>query len=171
MTPKKVNEYIWGGQEYQPQKFMIDKESAAVAAIKLNWVNPNIKLCYFHFGMNINKRVNNNYFKNLFINKIWCERIVYGAKALSLFPPQVIIPIWDELQLKGKDINGQYLNEFINYYDTEWIKNTPINYWNYYNGFENRTNNYSESFNHRINTLFDHKKKRNFMFQSIIINY
>lgn len=112
---------------------MIDKKDTIIASINLNWFNPNIKLCYFHFGMNINKRVNNNYFKNLFRNKVWCEPIVYGDKALSLVAPEEVIPIWDELKLKGKETNGQYLNEFIHYFDTEWINNTPINYWNYYN--------------------------------------
>ena len=59
-----VNKYTLGGQDCQPHKFMIDKEAAILAAIKLNWVN-NTKLCYFHFDININKRINNNYFKNL----------------------------------------------------------------------------------------------------------
>ena len=39
-----VNEYTLVGQDYQPQKYMIDKEAAIISDIKLNWVNPNIKL-------------------------------------------------------------------------------------------------------------------------------
>ena len=33
-----VNEYTLVGQDYQPQKYMIDKEAAIISDIKLNWV-------------------------------------------------------------------------------------------------------------------------------------
>ena len=155
-----VSNYTIRNIPYSPKNFMIDKEDAICSSNKTIWPNAEIKLCYFHFGQNILKRVNNNYFKNLIRNKISIEKIVYGSKALALIPHEVVIPIWEELKKKSITIAEPILNEYVQYFDKEWIIATEISYWNFYKDFLNRTNNYSESFNHKINDLFKNKKAK-----------
>lgn len=62
---------------YELKKFMIDKEYSIILAIKSIWIKIQIKLCYFHFGQNILRRVNINYFKSLFKNNYWPNIIVF----------------------------------------------------------------------------------------------
>ena len=112
--------------------------------------------------------MNNNYFKFLLKNNYWSNIIVFGAKALALIPPEVVIPIWEELKAKSKEINDNFLNEYIQYFEKEWIIGCEINDWNFYNDFINRTNNFSESFNHKINNLFNNKKAKIY---SSVYNY
>ena len=163
-----VTNYTIGNLPYEPKKFMIDKEDAIIIAIKSIWPNIQIKLCYFHFGQNILRRVNNNYFKSLLKNNYWPNIIVFGAKALALIPPEDAIPIREDLKAKSKKINDNFLNEYVQYFEKEWILGCEINDWNFYNDFINRTNNFSESFNHKINNLVNNKKAK---IQSSVYNY
>lgn len=74
-------------------------------------------------------------------------------KTLALIPPEVVILIWEELKKKRITIFNPFLNEYVQYFNKESTIGTEILYWNFYD-FLNRTNNYSESFNHKINFLF-----------------
>lgn len=78
-------------------------------------------------------------------------------KTLALIPPEVVILIWEELNKKRITIVDPFLNEYVQYFNKESIIGTEILYWNFYNDFWNRINNYSESFNHKINYLFKNK--------------
>ena len=62
---------------------MIDKEDYLCLFIKVVLPNTEIKLRYFHFGQNILRRVNNNYFNSLFRNNIRAKIIVFESKALD----------------------------------------------------------------------------------------
>ena len=127
-----------------------------------------MKLCYFHLRQNILRRINNNYFKSLFKNNFWSKIIVFGAKALAFVPPEVFLPIWEELKYRSKIINDNFLNNFVEYFNKERIKGCDITYWNFYKDFNKTTNNFSESFNHKINILFNNKKTKLY---SNIYNY
>ena len=123
-----VSNYTIRNIPYSPKNFMIDKEDAICSSIKTIWPNTEIKLCYFHFGQTILKRVNNNYFKNLIRNNPSIEKIIYGSKALVLIPPEVVIPIWEKLKKKNITIADPFLNEYVQYFDKEWIIGTEISY-------------------------------------------
>ena len=110
-----VTNYTIDNLPYAPKKFMIDKEEDdIIIAIKYIWTMTQIKLCYFHFVQNILRRVNNIYFKSLFKNNYWLNIIVFGSKALALISPEVIIPKWEVLKAKSKEINDNFLNEYDN---------------------------------------------------------
>ena len=163
-----VSNYTIRNIPYSPKKFMIDKEDAICSSIKTIWPNAEIKLCYFHFGQTILKRVNNNYFKNLIRNNPSIEKIIYGSKALVLIPPEVVIPIWEKLKKKNITIADPFLNEYVQYFDKEWIIGTEISYWNFYNDFLNRTNNYSEHLTIKL-MIYLKIRKQNYMKVFIII--
>lgn len=118
------------------------------------------KIVLFSFWTKILRWVNSNYFKSLFRNNFWSKIIVFGSKTLALVPPEIVLPIWEELKNISKDINDNFLNEYVEYFQKEWINSCDIIYWNYYNDFINRTNNFSESFSHKINCLFNRKKTK-----------
>lgn len=61
---------------------------------------------------------------------------------MALIPPEVVISIWDKLKAKSKEINDNFLNEYVQYFENEWILGCEINVWNFYNDFINRTNNF-----------------------------
>lgn len=48
---------------------------------------------------------------------------------------EVIIPIWEKLKKKSITIADPFLNEYVQYFDKEWIIGTEISYWNFYNDF------------------------------------
>ena len=47
--------------------------------------------------------------------------------ALTLIPPEAVIPIWEELKEKSKEINDNFLNEYDQYFEKEWILGCEIN--------------------------------------------
>ena len=143
---------------FYPTYIHIDKELAILNAIKKIFPQTKIRLCYFHFSNNINKRINNNIFKDLFESNIISLHCVFGCKALAFIPTIYIIPVFELLVVKAKSLNNPNLDNFLDYFSKEWIYGTDNVYWNYYNDFQIKTNNASESYNNKINKIFNNKK-------------
>ena len=141
--------------QYYPAFIHVDKEE--INAIKFIFPNANIKLCYYHFAECIKRKVSNTYFKSLFNTNIKTQEIVFGLKALSFISPKLVIPVFEKIKEKCFNINDSFLNQFIEYFEKEWI-NQDIKLWNYYNNFDIKTNNSSEGFNNHINHILGNKR-------------
>ena len=89
----------------------------------------------------------------------------FGCKALSFIPEIYIIPVFESLLEKAHQLNDINLNNFMKYFENEWIKGTEFSYWNYYNEFEIKTNNPSEGYNYKLNSIF--KNKRPFLYHAL----
>ena len=92
-------------------------------------------------------------------------KCVFGCKGLAFIPQIYVIPVFVLLYEKAKDINDINLINFMDYFAKEWIYGTEISYWNYYKEFQIKTNNASESYNNKINNIFEHK--RSFIYHSL----
>ena len=77
---------------------------------------------------------------------------------MAFIPTIYIIPVFELLVEKAETLKNPNLDSFITYFSKEWINGTEIEYWNYYNDFEIKTNNPSESYNNKINKIFNNKK-------------
>ena len=80
-------------------------------------------------------------------------KCVFGCKGLSFIPLIYVIPVFELLYEKATEINNPNLIDFMDYFSKEWIYGTETKYWNYYNDFDIKTNNASESYNHKINKI------------------
>ena len=77
---------------------------------------------------------------------------MFGLKVLSL-----VIPVFEKLKEKGFNINDPFLNQFIDYFEKEWI-NQDIKLWNYYNNFVIKTIDPKDSIINHINHIFGNKQ-------------
>lgn len=73
-----------------------------------------------------------------------------------------------KIKEKSITIADPFLNEYVQYFDKEWIIGTEISYWNFYNDFLNRTNNYSEHLTIKL-MIYLKIRKQNYMKVFIII--
>ena len=112
-----------------------------------------IRLCYFHFSNNIKKRVHNSVFKDMFNSNSYSLKCVFGCKGLYFIPQIYVIPVFELLYEKAKEINNINLINFMDYFAKQWIYGTEISYFNYYKEFEIKINNASESYNNKINNI------------------
>ena len=74
------------------------------------------------------------------------------AKGYLLFPKYMLFQFLSFYMKKLKKLIT------LIYFAKEWIYGTKISYWNYYKEFEIKTNNASESYNNKINNIFEHKR-------------
>ena len=153
-----INKYHMRPGSFYPVNLHIDKENGIIAACMKVFPQTRIRLCYFHFSNNIRKRINNTVFKSLFSSNSNTLKCVLGYKGLSFIPIIYIIPVFELLCEKAKDINNPNLNNFMDYFKKEWVYGTETSYWNYYREFDLKTNNASEGYNHKINNIFGHKR-------------
>jgi len=153
-----INKFTMRPGSFYPINIHVDEENAIIAAIQKVFPISKIRLCYFHFSNNIKKRVHNSVFKDMFNSNSYSLKCVFGCKGLYFIPQIYVIPVFELLYEKAKEINNINLINFMDYFAKQWIYGTEISYWNYYKEFEIKTNNASESYNNKINNIFEHKR-------------
>ena len=119
----------------EPHYVMLDFEAAAIDAYLHHFINIEIKLCHFHFGQNVFKKIVETGFKKQYTDdvdlKCWVKQII----ALALIPPEEVEDAFVELSLNAPE---QYdLTAFLDYITINYIDPTtclfPIKYCNHYN--------------------------------------
>ena len=87
------------------------------------------------------------------------HKIVKKLIALSLLPPGQVQETFYEIKLEALSefgFDSKSVNNFFDYYETEWFVNVKIENFNYYKEFE-RTNNKVESYHNNLGTVLGKK--------------
>ena len=163
MTNKSYNSYIKIFQEikfllenydlpwkYNDAKFMCDFEKSLMNSLKKEFKNSKINGCYFHYIKSLWKKVRKlGLTKSKYIDST--KIIVF---ALKIYPfildknkEKYMNEIFEYAKSKSKDYNS-----FIKYYIKNWSQSNFLKFDLINNGeIINRTNNYFESFHHKLN--------------------
>ena len=108
-----INKFTMRPGTFYPINIHVDKENAIIAAIQKVFPISKIRLCYFHFSNNIKKRVHNSVFKDMFNSNSYSLKCVFGCKGLYFIPQIYVIPVFELLYEKAKEINNINLINFM----------------------------------------------------------
>jgi hypothetical protein len=151
---KKIHEniknYLDIGEIYEIKELHTDFEIAIGNACKEIYPNVNIKHCIWHMlrALEINKNkkclkeIKDN--DNIFI----LYRIICN---LYVCDPKYIEEVFELIKDKS---NNEAFDEFLNYFEEQYINKYGIDSWNYYRNYIHITNNSCESYNCKLNKLF-----------------
>ena len=119
-----------------------------------------IKHCFFHYGQILYRKITSTGINGLNINKKFEEsrnvhKVFYMLKYLCFIDPKFVEPVFSLIKERIKiDV---FMNPFVNYFYENFLYNKDINSWNYWNIYNNRTNNCCEGYNSRLNDFFKTK--------------
>ena len=162
---------------FYPNKLTIDYYKAEFSAIKTIFPNSIIIPCFFHFIMNISKKIPNLKSKNK-SEKTFALDLLSNIKLLCFMPNNKIKNFYQ--LIKQKYLNS--FKEFFKYFDKYYINSNffTIDIWNYnkviLNHINDRdsiiffTNNICESFNRSINKKYIGYCKTMFIFKRCIFD-
>ena len=135
---------------------MIDFEQAVINAFLYHFPSIIIKLCFFHFGQNVFKKIVEIGLKRQYKEddelKLWVKKVI----ALALIPPSEIPDAF--VRLSEEEIVDNYeLGEFLDYITINYVDDPlfPIEYWNHWDNEDDRTNNKVEGYNHKLNNFLN----------------
>lgn len=133
--------------EFNPLKFTVDLERAAIKAIANNFPSSEIKSCYYHFKKNLWKKGQALGLTKFKITK----RTVLLCGALALLPTNLLNEGWTYVK-NTRPLTEPNISKFIKYMQF-WIKNTKFhNVWSAY-GERHRTNNCVENWHKNLNKI------------------
>ena len=150
---RNINQYLPINENYTIQELHTDFELAIGAAAKKIYKNITLKFCIWHLRRSMENKKNilckselsND--ENLYtLYNIMCN--------LFLCDPEYVVYVFDIIKRKSDNDN---FNNFLKYFETEYIKRYGINNWNYYENYRHMTNNACEAYNSKLNRLFDKK--------------
>lgn len=142
---------------FNPTKFTLDFEQAAMAAIRDIFPTAQIKGCYFHFSQAVWK-------KGKEFNLTKCQetrKTVAHSALLPLIPKYKISDAWEYISIESKiatEEKSKELKEFLGYMAQQWLRSEEwIGVWCVSNELH-RTNNATEAWNGRLNKIIGKKK-------------
>ena len=73
---------------------------------------------------------------------------------LYLCHPDYVVIVFNKIKEQS---NNETFNKFLEYFENTFIKKYNVKNWNYFNNFRHITNNACESYNAKLNSLFEKK--------------
>ena len=92
------------------------------------------------------------------------NRVFILYKSITNFPfinPDYIFDIYNKFKEESEANNYRNFLEFLDYFKKTYLITYEIKYWNYYDHIEHITNNACESYNAKLNNLF--QKNQHFL--------
>ena len=135
-----------------PEIALTDFEKAARKALKYHFSNIKLKGCFFHFKQAVGRWIFKNGYKQTYnINtefKQWFRKLT----SLAIVPLDKILEAWDIVQLESLSMKVN-VKPILKYFQNTWMINGhfPPEEWNQYGSMDDRTNNFVESYNSKIN--------------------
>lgn len=147
--------------ELKPEFISCDFEKGAIKAFKFHFPGVKIQCCHFHFTSAIHKKVVELGLKTAYGGEKATKEFTTWIRMFMSFPFLMlddIDEVWDEM-VESKpdlgDVDGVKVDRFLNYFEDTWIKNNchfGRELWNIFDQYSSRTNNISETYNHKINS-------------------
>ena len=119
-----------------------------------------IKHCFFHYGQILYRKITSTGINGLNINQKFedsksAHKLFYMLKYLCFIEPIFVEPVF--YLIKEKIKIDDFMIPFVDYFYDNYLCNKDINSWNYWNIYNNRTNNCCEGYNSRLNDFFKTK--------------
>ena len=150
---ENINKYLNIGEKYSINELHTDFEIQIGGACRTIFPNAIIKYCIWHLKRSIiqkknklcNEVINNNDNLYIFYNMI---------NNLYLCHPDYVVIVFNKIKEQS---NNETFNKFLEYFENTFIKKYNVKNWNYFNNFRHITNNACESYNAKLNSLFEKK--------------
>ena len=146
--------------ELKPESIHCDFEKGAIKAFKFHFPGVKIQGCHFHFTSAIYKKVVELGLKTAYGGEKAVKEFTICIRMFMSFPfPMLedIDEVWEEM-VENKpdlgDIDNAKVGQFLTYFEDTWIKancHFDRELWNIFGQYSSRTNNISETYNHKIN--------------------
>ena len=134
-----------------------DMEEGLIRAIQDKMKDTKIKLCYFHFSQALMRKINNNFYEDLFQRVLSAKTLILSCKGLAFIKPEFVNDVFYRLKEDVEDLNEPLLNNFYIYFEKEYILNFTYEKWNYFLKTKHLTNNACEGYNSKLLRLADYK--------------
>ena len=119
-----------------------------------------MQLCYFHYSDYIRNKLHSSLIIRLFEREVNAKLLAYAIKAICFVPLNYIVGVFENLKTEIIDKNYNELEDFISYFQENWINWEEEKDWNYHESSIFITNNPCESYNHHLNSIFHGKKPK-----------
>lgn len=121
--------------------FHSDMEEGLIKAVEDIMVNTKIKLCYYHFSQALIRKINNNFYDDIFQRIPISKTLILSCKALCFIKSEFVNDAFYRLKEDVNDLDEPLLNDFYKYSEKEYICNFESENWNYYLIKKHLTNN------------------------------
>ncbi|CAF3352145.1 unnamed protein product [Rotaria sp. Silwood1] len=133
---------------FNPSIIMTDFEPGLSKSISIEFTEETIqKGCFFHFCQAVYRHVQSTGLSSTYLDNIMVRSAIRQLMALALVPeshaPILFINVAQELT----DVERDEIQDLLDYFNNYWMR--KISTWNVFNT-PDRTNNYSEGYNHRF---------------------
>ena len=160
------------GETFNPQYLHIDFEEAVRRAISMELPNCNISGCFFHYCQCLWRKVQalgmvEHYNANSGNNDFRKWMRAHGA--LALIPLTLVGNLKQQLHHEFPDVPD--IENFMDYFDQQWMATWPPSIWNHYNKNGPRTNNHLEGFHSKLNKHFTSAHPNIFLFLDTIVSF
>ena len=150
---QNISQHLDINEEYSIQELHTDFEIQIGEACRMVYPNVEIKYCIWHM-----KRALVNKMNSLCKSDIDEDDNLYilfkMINNLYLCKPEFVKIVFYKIKEHSTNEN---LDKFLQYFEDTYIKMYPIKRWNYYNNYRHVTNNACESYNAKLNNLFQKK--------------
>ena len=127
---------------------------AVIRAVNQVYPNTEIKLFLWHLYRNL--ELNRNRIYGAIENQTRLSlNILKRIKTLSFIDPFYIFDVYEFIKEDSED--NEKDTDFVNYFETTYLRKYDPNKRNYYRVFDHRTNSACESHNHFLNSMFNIK--------------
>lgn len=157
MTNKTMQSYLILFQmiksqlpDWNPTKFKLDYEKAAMNAIIKVFPTVIIKGCYYHYNKAIFKKGKSLNMTSRTSQDLKEVRIIELSAILPLLPENEIINGWVYIIARYGDSEGTGTKKFINYMEKQWLREEYLKVWCVF-GDAHRTTNALESWHNKLN--------------------
>ena len=148
----QVNQYLPISETYKITELHTDFETGIGEAAKKLYKDIVIKFCIWHQRRSIEKK--NSLCRSDVLNDVELYKLFIVCCNLFLCDPIYVKEVFHIIKSKSTNEN---FNNFLEYYEKEFIKLHKIENWNYYQDYHHITNNECEAYNSKLNKLFDKK--------------
>ncbi|XP_066596840.1 uncharacterized protein [Prorops nasuta] len=151
--------------DLKPKLVMLDFERATANAVQIAYTDVQITHCYFHYSQALIKKAQNLSIINKTKNKsVYPERFIIIRKLtfLALLPSYYIRDVLKLLKKNTETQFGNFFGKYFKYYEKFWINEIKPENFSVFKR-NNRTNNFSESYNSKLNSYLGKKPHINLL--------
>ncbi|CAF1362499.1 unnamed protein product [Rotaria sordida] len=131
---------------FNPSIIMTDFEPGLSKAISFTEETIQ-KGCFFHFSQSVYRQVQSAGLSSTYLNNIMVRSAIRQLMALALVPESYVPILFTNVGQELTDDERDEIQDLLEYFNSYWMR--KISTWNVFN-IPDRTNNYSEGYNHRF---------------------
>lgn len=109
------------------------------------------KGCFFHFCQSVYRHVQSLGLTSTYLDNLMVRSVIRQMMGLALVPPSYVPVLFNELGEELCETEREQIADLVKYFNNQWMR--QVHTWNVYE-ISDRTNNYSEGLQRRIQYFF-----------------